>query len=166
MSEITKVGNEMKSLKVILILCIVILMAGSILGQSSVECNISTPSGGKYKKVFQARKPKFSDEVLLDVVINPKNFSNDYLTDFIKRIKRDYCLEKVVGVSIFENERDSIGWFSDFITSQGKIDRRRGTFVLDRTCGKENLEYSTARGRPIDEVKIDNSKIFGECRRH
>ena len=156
----------MEILKFILISCIVIMIAGSTFGQSADECNTSAPSNGRYKKVFQARKPKFADEVLLDVVIKSRNFSTAYLNYFIKKKKRDFCLEKVVGVSIFENERDAIGWFSDFITSNGKIDRRRGTFVLDRTCGKENLEYSTARGRPIDEVKIDNSKIIGECRRH
>lgn len=156
----------MKRTNLLLILFLGILCANLSFAQSKDKCKVSNSLKGKFKVVFEARPVGNPDELILDVVIKPKNHNTEFLRDFVIRMDRTYCNVQVLWVSIFESKKDAPGWHYDYVTSGRKIDRRRGTFILDRTCGKENLEYATARGRPIDEVKIDNSKIFGECRRH
>ena len=135
-------------------------------GQTVNECKVTKSLGGKFKIVSQARPVGSTDELSLNVVIKPKNFTDQFLRDFMRRVDEMFCNEMYVGVAIFDREKDSVGWFYDYVTSERRVDRRRGVYILDRSCGKYSLGYSSAKGRPIDEFEIENSKIIGECRRN
>ncbi|MBX7054654.1 MAG: hypothetical protein K1X36_06840 [Pyrinomonadaceae bacterium] len=135
-------------------------------GQTVNKCKVTKSLGGKFKIVSQARPVGSTDELSLNVVIKPENFTDEFLRDFMRRVDETFCNEILVGVAIFDSEKDSAGWFYDYATSNGRIDRRRGVYILDRSCGKNSLGYSSTKGRSIDEFEIENSNIIGECRRH
>lgn len=124
---------------------------------SSIKrCSIPKGIGGKYKRSFATRLA--TGKTSIDVVIKPKHFTREYLLEFAKRIRAEYCNEKILHVSIFDNERAITGAGYVWIITAGAVEKRRGTYLLDRNTGEEAIEYGSEPGKPIDEIRIDLSK--------
>ena len=119
------------------------------------KCSVPKGVGGKYKLIFEARPLGEPKTVLVDVVIKPKNFTKQYMTEFAERVKAEYCNEDWVGIAIFDSKKAQLGWHYDFVISGGKVERRRGTYLLERKIGREGIEFSTKPGNPINEVRIE-----------
>lgn len=141
----------------------IFILIGLVLSFSSInfaqvqkiqKCSVVKGIGGKYKLVNESRPLGTFKEVLLHVVIKPANFNQDYLTEFAKRIKAEYCNEETVTVNIFDN-RKAVDWLYDYVNTGGKVDKRRGTYLLSRKTDKETIEFSTKPDNPINEVRIE-----------
>jgi hypothetical protein len=118
------------------------------------KCSVPKSNGGKYKIASESRLVGKSGEIILEIVIKPKNFTKEYMTEAAKRIRAEYCNDDVLYVSIFDSEKAIRGWHLDWMESKGKIDRRRGVYLLNKRTEEEIIEFSTQPGNPINEVKL------------
>lgn len=123
--------------------------------QNIKKCKVPKSTGGKYTLSSESRPIGRSDEVIVDVIVKPGHFNTSFMNEFGKRIKATYCHENVILLSIFDSKTDIVGWNYDWVLSQGKDDRRRGTYLFDRKAAKDAVEFSTKKGNPINEVRID-----------
>jgi hypothetical protein len=130
---------------------------GSIHAQRVQKCDVSA-AAGRYKVIFATRPNSVGSEVLLDVVISPKNFNRSFMNDFVRRIRATFCKEDTISISLFDSEKAAKGWHYIYMISKGQTDSRRGTYMFNRRSGKEALEFSTKPGNPIDEVKMELSE--------
>lgn len=130
-----------------------LLCAANVFSQTPdrERCTIPHLKGGKYKLSAELE----GNPLMLDIVIKPFEFNKEFLTVLAERLRSNYCHEKILMVSIFENKSDTEGWFSEFVISRGKTDRRRGTYVLDRKNGSERFEYNLKKGNPMNECILD-----------
>lgn len=112
---------------------------------------------GKYKLLWQARTIRGENTLLLHILIKPKNVNRDFLILLAKRIRSEYCNEKNVYVVIFDDRKLASDFHrTDYFLSKDKI-IERGHYKLDRENGVELLEFSTKRGNPTTEIKVDLS---------
>lgn len=139
-----------------LILCV--SFVSSAQDQKIKKCSVPKEMKGKYKLALEARPLGESKKIILDVVIKPKNFTKEYMTEFVNRIRAEYCNEDIISLAIFDNKKSVQNWYRNFATSGKKIDEKRGTYLLNRKTGEEGIEYSTKAGNPINEVRIELSK--------
>lgn len=121
------------------------------------KCKTSGKVGGKYKFLFSIRNSTIEDKSLsIFIVIKPENINKQYLLEFVKRIRQEYCNESSIVVQIFEDKKNA-GTFTVEYYAINKIadEGYRGAYVLDRDTGLEGLRFSTKRGNPIDEIRIE-----------
>ena len=128
-----------------------------VIAQKIEKCTVKHLPGGKYRVFSEFHVIGKTDELLLDVILKPKDFTKEFMRDFADRVKKTYCNENVISVQIFDDKKAAIGADYDFVVSHGEIDRRRGTYYLNRTNGKDAVEFSRKRGSPVNEVRIDFS---------
>jgi hypothetical protein len=121
-------------------------------------CSVKGLKGGNYKLLSAAYTATEPKELLLDVSVKPKNFTKEYMAAVARRIRKTHCNERYVSVAIFDSKKAHIGWHYAWMISGGKIDRRRGTYLLDRNAGEEAIEFSSEPGKPPNEVRI----VFAE----
>lgn len=125
--------------------------------QKIQKCPVPEGIGGKYKIIFETRTLGEPKRIILDVVVNSKNYTKEYLTEFAKRIKAEYCNENYLSVNIFDNKKAIRIWYENFIVSEKRSEERRGTYLLDKQTDYEVVEFSTRPGNPINEVRIELS---------
>ena len=127
--------------------------------QKIEKCLLPTGVGGKYKLFVASRPLETNKEILLQVIVKPKNFTKDYMTKFAERVKSEYCNEEIIAVNIFDSKKSLLGWHYDYVVTGGKVDRRRGTYLLDKRKSEEAIEFSAKPGNPINEVRIELSEF-------
>ena len=125
--------------------------------QEIEKCPVSKETSGKYKLFTASRPLETYKQVLLQIIVKPKNFTKEYMTEIAKRIKTEYCKEEIVMLNIFDSKKSLLGWHYDYVVTGGKTDRRRGTYLLNRKTGEEAIEFSTKSGNPINEIRIELS---------
>ncbi len=120
----------------------------------------SSVKGGKYQKSeiahWQNEPKKFSGNVL----IKPQNVNREFLIKLAKRLKAEYCMAEYFTVNIYDDSDSmNFGW-EIYNQSENKIIRHRATYTFDITAGINEIEYSTKKGNPTNENKIDlNSEM-------
>lgn len=119
------------------------------------KCAVPKNIDGKYKLAAEVRPLGEPKRLHVYVVVKPKNFTKEFMTELAKRLKSVYCNEDAIYVTIFDSKEKITGWFHDYVLSGRKVDKRRGTYLIDRNESKETIEFSTKSGNPIDEVRID-----------
>ena len=146
----------MLKIKFVICLGIILFFSGLVFSQSEnkVKCKTSKSIGGKYILFSETYLVENPNRVLLEIIIKPKNFNKEYMTKLANRIKLQYCNINTISVEIFDSKKSLLGWHYDFVTTGGKIDRRRGIYFLDKKTGEESLEFSTKSGNPINEITI------------
>lgn len=129
----------------------------SVFGQKTEVKKCSVPKGidGKYKLISEVYTYGEAKHLLIEVAIKPKNFNRKYMIEFVKRIRAIYCNENSIYLSIFDNKKDQLGAVHDLFMSNGKVDRRRGSYSFEKKTNEEILEFSLKKGNPRNEVKID-----------
>ena len=97
-------------------------------------------------------------EVTVIISIDPKYFTHNDMVKLAHQLKRDFADELLLRVEILDDKN-----IADNYVPAGDMYRlfneaKRGTYVLNRNTGREHLEFSTARGKPMDQVKIDSTE--------
>ena len=97
-------------------------------------------------------------EVTVIISVDPKYFVRDTMVKLAHQLKQDFADAQLLRVEILDDQN-----IADNYVPAGDMYRlfnkaKRGTYVLNRNTQKEHIEFSTAHGKPIDEVKIDLSK--------
>ena len=150
-----------KGLFAILSLCCLLCCMTNAPGQiKEMKKCISRIDGGDYKLISSSKLSDQPKSVHLYIVVNPKRLNKDGMILVAKRLKDDYCDVEHLTVVIFDNRKfaNSIS-MSDFIKSKGKTVLMRGFYSFDRTSGEEGIEFSTKRGNPTSEVKINLANL-------
>lgn len=111
----------------------------------------------KYKIGFKSVND--SNDILLQISVKPKNINREYILRLAKRLRSEYCDAEKITVIIFDDAALAQTYLSmkEYIQSKGKIVEMRGFYSFDKSSGKEGIEFSTKRGNPTDENKIDLS---------
>ena len=116
-------------------------------------------SGGKYKWSGIAPLLKEPDYLFGYILVKPKEVERNFMIQFAKRLKSEYCNAEKFQVIIFDDRKYAIpSSMQDYISSKGKIILMRGFYSFDRATGKDILEFSTKLGNPTTEIQIDLSK--------
>jgi hypothetical protein len=94
-------------------------------------------------------------EVTVIISLEPRRFTRDDMIKLTHQLKRDFADERILRVEILDDPQ-----IADNYIPAGDMYRffnkaKRGTYVLNRAKGVEYIEFSTAHGKPIDEIKID-----------
>lgn len=112
----------------------------------------------EYKVGRVIRSSNEPHEVTVIISIDPKYFVNDEMLKLAHQLKQEFADVRLLRVEILDDQN-----IADNYVPAGDMYRlfnkaKRGTYVLNRNTREEHIEFSTAHGKPIDEVKIDLSK--------
>ena len=119
------------------------------------KCSVPKETGGKYKLVVEDYASSIPREVHLEVVIKPENFTEEYLTEFRKRIKAKYCNPDYIFAVIFDNEEAAVKRYDSITT---KMNSWRGLYVFDKPMDTDRIEFSTKPGNSNKEIVINFNK--------
>lgn len=140
------------------IIFLVLVSALSILSQSSgTNCKDQNRGPNSWAIVFEARTLEDPKELLLDVVLKKDGFTSAQITEFARWAKSKFCNDEIINIAFFDSKSAAKGWHRDLILSEGKNDRRRGTYYFNRSTKEEMIEFSSSKGRPINEIVINLS---------
>jgi hypothetical protein len=96
-------------------------------------------------------------EKYLLISINPEDFTTDKLTALARQLNNEFCKETRFGVMIFDDYKAAR--FVTYLSNTRELEKaERGFYHIDRKKRREYIHYSTTRGKPRDEIKIDLSK--------
>ena len=116
------------------------------------KCSVPKETGGKYKLVSEDYASSIPREVHLEVVIKPENVTKEYLTEFRKRIKANYCNPDYIFAVIFDNEEAAVKLY-DSITD--KMNSWRGLYVFDKPMDTDRIEFSAKPCNSNKEIVIN-----------
>lgn len=112
---------------------------------------------GDYKLGFSTIDPNKPKAIFLQVSLKKENFKKAYLLNIVEKLRSKYCNYDWVSVVLFDNEkesRDPARSMDILVNSKQTIFLMRGFYNLDRTTGKEGLEYSIEPGGSTRQVEI------------
>ncbi len=121
--------------------------------QSSSETVQSKPVAYKIARTIDSRKERQGLYLLISVA--PEDFVRERMAQLARQLNQDYVNERKLIVSIFDNETTARNvipaghHYSEFKEAE------RGVYHLDRAKGVEYLHFSTKRGRPSNEIKLN-----------
>jgi len=122
------------------------------------EPSVQEDKSIEYKVGRVIRSSNEPHEVTVIISVDPKYFVRDTMVKLAHQLKQDFADERLLRVEILDDEN-----IADNYVPAGDMYRlfnkaKRGTYVLNRNTRREQIRFSTAHGKPIDEVKIDLSK--------
>jgi hypothetical protein len=97
-------------------------------------------------------------EVYLLISVEPEHFSKDKMIALAHQLKKDFCEETRFGVVIIFDEYRAARYVTYLSITRDLEKAQRGFYHLDRQKKQEYIQFSTNRGKPTDEVKIDLTK--------
>jgi hypothetical protein len=96
-------------------------------------------------------------EKYLLISISPEDFTTEKMTALARQLNNEFCKETRFGVMIFDDYKAAR--FVTYLSHTRELEKaERGFYHIDRKKRKEFIHYSTARGKPRDEIRIDLSK--------
>jgi hypothetical protein len=101
--------------------------------------------------------PNRSRKVFIFISIEPESFVRDNMLALARKLNEAYSWEKRVLVIILD-DYDAVRRSSPINNRELYEEAKRGYYYIDRTTGEEYIQFSTERGKPLDEVKINLGK--------
>jgi hypothetical protein len=96
-------------------------------------------------------------EKYLLVSVQPEDFTQEKMTALARQFSNEFCKEARFGVMIFDDYKAAR--FVTYMSPTRELEKaERGFYHVDRKRHEEFIHYSTARGKPRDEIKINLSK--------
>jgi len=100
---------------------------------------------------------KFECELFLFISIDPSHFAREDMLALADRLNKDFCYERQLTAIILD---DYYAARHPLRNTKKYWAAERGKYHLDRDRREEYIKFSTARGKPWDEVVIDlNAEI-------
>lgn len=131
------------------------------IGQQDVTCRPQNrdKSAPKYRIGYRERTKSTPSILVVHISIEPKHFNRTDMSALARRLNEDFSKEPQLNAVIcdeFETAKEP-GIIYDLLRREPPL-ALRGFYELDRASRKEGISFSTARGKPLDEVDIDLSK--------
>jgi hypothetical protein len=108
-----------------------------------------------YKTVASMRIPLEHNKRILWISFEPGNFVRDQMIMLAHQLNQDFRDEPRIFVVIFDSEIAARNYNPAGGSYEVSKKLERGEYSLDRINGREYIQFSTARGKPITEVRID-----------
>lgn len=127
-----------------------LLLAAGATASAAMQAN---PVSYKIARTLHGIKE--TDGIFLVISIAPEDFTRDRMTQLAKQINHDFADRPKVAVSIFDNEtvaKNVVPAGSHYVDFKAA---ERGVYHLDRAKGSEYIHFSSKRGRPSNEIKIN-----------
>lgn len=139
---------------------ILIIFVSNLAGQQSegkiTKCRVDSKESVKYKLIFTHKNSLPPYTLVLNIVVKQKDFNTKYMTRLAKTVSSQFCHENEISVTIFDDaraaKRTDIG---AYLAGEIVVPELRGFYSLQRDKKFESIEFSTKRGNPPDEIKID-----------
>ena len=135
---------------------IVLTVLIPILGQKPKRCphgNGQNPAP-KYRmgwRTYSVQGPKI---LFLAISVDRQHFSRDDMVALAHRLKEDFCKEHRLNVEILDDYKAARS-FAPTTEKEWFQKHWRGTYLLDRFSGMEEISFSSAPDKPKDEIKIN-----------
>lgn len=107
--------------------------------------------GVKYRTVVSYARP-IPPTLVLQISVKPPDFSREAMILLARRLNRDFAKEERLGVLLF-SDFEAARRFDP--THKGDLESLRGSYHLDRTTGKEELNIFVDPKDPQRNIKID-----------
>jgi hypothetical protein len=119
------------------------------------RCKVDSPEpdAPEYRVGRALRHGENLSQMFLVISVEPENFTKDKMIALTRQIKKDYCHETKFMVIFFDDYEAARRVLFLDVTKRLEV-ARRGFYRFD-SKKEEYIRFSTARGRPLDEVKID-----------
>lgn len=109
----------------------------------------------KYEVGRVIRSSNEPHEVTIIISLDSQNFVRERMIKLAHQLKEDFADAERLRVEILDDPN-----IANNYVPAGDMYRlfnraKRGTYVLNRNTREEHIEFSTARGRAIGEIKID-----------
>ena len=105
----------------------------------------------RYRTVVSKARP-IPPTLVLYVSVKPPDFSREAMILLAQRLNRDFAKEERLGVLLF-SDLEAARRFDP--TRKGDVESLRGSYDLDRTTGKEELNIFLDPKEPQRNIKID-----------
>ena len=97
-------------------------------------------------------------EVTVIISVDPQHFNRDDMVRLASQLKTDFPNAPILSGEILDDRN-----IADNYVPAGDMYRlfykaRRAFYSLNRKTGKEYIEFSSARGKPFNEIKVNLSK--------
>ena|SRR2546429_8986317 len=93
-------------------------------------------------------------EIYVLISIEPKQFKKEQMIALARQLKKDFCKEIRFGVIIFDDYMAAR--YVTYLSITKDLEKaQRGFYHIDRKKRSEYIQFSTARGKPLDEVRIN-----------
>ncbi len=136
-----------------------ITIAMCIVGTSAQKiekCNVDSNVRVKYKLISENRNTLPSYILMVDIVVKQKDFNREYMVRLANTLTTRYCHDKEISVAIFDDKKAAKTtdmW--NYLLGKVESPSLRGFYSLDRDQKRTGIVFSTERGRPHNEVKIE-----------
>lgn len=95
-------------------------------------------------------------EKYLLISIQPDDFTKDKMIALARQLNRQFCKEKRFGVIVFDDY--VAARYVTYLSITKDLEKaQRGFYHIDRKKRSEYIQFSSARGKPLDEIRIDLS---------
>ena len=110
----------------------------------------------KYRKGCKDRPEADPQMFVLHISVDPKYFTRDGMTALARRLNKEFPSEQLMTVVICDDYQTakSCGIVYDLLRREPPPGLR-GFYEIDRRNGKEGISFSTARGKPLNEIDIE-----------
>jgi hypothetical protein len=99
-------------------------------------------------------------ELILEIVVKPEDFTHDKMVMLARQLNKDYLGESRMYAVIFDSEEAARNYNPAGGSYSISKKLERGEYFLDRIKGREYINFSSQRGKPVDEIKIILSNKF------
>jgi hypothetical protein len=122
-------------------------------GASASAATQSNPVSYNIARTLEGMKK--TDGIYLVISIAPDDFTRERMTQLARQLNHDFADQQKVDVSIFDDEtvaKNVVPAGSHYVDFKAA---ERGVYQLNRAKGVEYIEFSTRRGLPSNEVKVN-----------
>lgn len=114
----------------------------------------------KYRIGYKWRTKENPSILVVQISINPDHFNREDMIALAQQLNKDFRREPKLNVAVCDEYQaaKSSGLINDLLMHRSPP-ALRAYYELDRVTGKEGISFSTARGKPLDEIDIDLSKL-------
>ena len=147
----------MRTVRSSIVVLVSLTLAGVMYGQDTERKKpnkIREPNyriGVKYRTVVSKARP-IPPTLVLQVSVKPPDFSREAMILLARRLNRDFAKEERLGVLLF-GDFEAARRFDP--TRKLDVESLRGSYQLDRTTGKEELNIFLDPKEPQRNIKID-----------
>ena len=150
----------MKILVLLLATSLTTTLSAQQISKEIKTCKVDHVNRVPYDLISSGRGLSDPIETGLRIVVAPKFYNAKDMEELAHILRLQYCQENHLSVVIFDAAKPAkeARAVVDQLTGKRAVPELRGFYSLDRTTDIEKMSFSTKRGNPTDEVKIQFGK--------
>ena len=120
------------------------------------KCRVDSKERVNYKLIFEHRNSLPPYALIAKIVVRQRNYNKEYMQRLAQTLASRYCHDDQISVAIFDDEKAARKTdMFEYLIGHVKVPELRGFYSMDRAEKTSGIVFSTRRGNPPDEIKID-----------